>query len=175
MSSKIRDTDKGYQKTLSVFKNLGLSISVGVLGPPAEAAHRDQKGQAQAITVGEVAAIHELGLGVPERSWLRAWFEANHRTVIADIKAGMVQIAQGRLTPEALLEVLGQKYVGEIRKRTQAGIDPPLAQSTIDRKGSSTPLIDTGQLWSAITYEVRKLASSQEISAFKAAFASKNG
>lgn len=171
MSAKIKDVDQGYQKTLHIFRNLGLSLSLGVMGEAGARPHRDPNGKAGALTVGEVAAIHELGLGVPERSWLRAWFEANHKMVIADVKAGMVQIAQGRLTPEALLDLLGQKYVGEIRKRIQAGIDPPLAQETIDRKKSSTPLIDTGQLWSAITYEVRRLASNADIQAFKAAFA----
>ena len=40
------------------------------------------------------------------------------------------------------------------RVLTQAGIAPPLKPATIARKGSSTPLINTGQLRSAITWRV---------------------
>jgi hypothetical protein len=53
------------------------------------------------------------------------------------------------------LDRLGAKFVGDIQRRIKAHIPPPLQQSTIDRKGSSTPLIDTGVLWSSITHEVK--------------------
>jgi hypothetical protein len=36
----------------------------------------------------------------------------------------------------------------------RAGIDPGLAASTVAAKGSSTPLIDKGELLSSIDYEV---------------------
>lgn len=47
-------------------------------------------------------------------------------------------------------EFLASKMVEEI----QSGIPPALAQSTIDAKGSSTPLIDTGQMMGDITSKV---------------------
>ena len=146
------DKDNGYTKTLRLFKDLGLHLTIGVFGPKAEAKHEGSD-----LTVGEIAQIHELGLGVPERSFIRAWFEQNSKMVVADMRVGLQAIAQGRTTPEQLAELLGAKYVGQIQARISAGIPPPLAQSTIDRKGSSVPLIDTGQLRSAITYEVRRL------------------
>lgn len=174
MAVKVTDKDLGYQRTLQVFRNLGLSLTLGVVGDKATEPHKDADGKPSGITVGELAAIHELGLGVPERSWLRAWFEANHRTVIVDVKAGLAQVVQGRLTHEGLLELLGNKYAAQIKARIIAGVDPPNAESTIQRKGSSTPLIDTGQLLSSIGYEVRRLASQAGIEAFGAAFNAKN-
>lgn len=155
----VKDQDNGAKTTLAMFRRLGLELDVGVLGPAAEAPHRDPDGQAGPLTVAEVAAFHELGLGVPERSFVRAWFEANHQQVLQDLRAGLQQIVLGRLTPEQVTDLIGQKCVAGIRARIQSGIDPPLAESTIARKGSSTPLIDTGQLWSAISYEVRRVGA----------------
>jgi hypothetical protein len=36
-----------------------------------------------------------------------------------------------------------------------AGIEPGLNERTIERKGSSKPLIDTGRLKGSITHEIR--------------------
>jgi hypothetical protein len=144
--------DYGYRETLALFRKLGIELDVGVFGPKAEERHKDSD-----ATVGEIAVYHEFGLGVPERSFIRAWFEQNSRTVIDDMRAGLIRVLKRELTPEQLADLLGQKYVGQIQARMAAGIPPPLAESTIARKGSSIPLIDTGQLRSAVTYEVRRL------------------
>jgi hypothetical protein len=48
--------------------------------------------------------------------------------------------------------------VSNVKNNIVAGGDPafaPLAQSTIDRKGSESPLIDTAQLLNSITYVIR--------------------
>lgn len=156
MSAKITTRDQGYTKTLRLLRQAGLSLTLGVQGPQAAAEHRDPDGASSGLTVGELAAIHELGLGVPERSWLRAWFEENHKRVVEDLRTGLVQVVAGRMTVDQLGEVLGVRYVGDIQARISNGIPPPLADSTIARKGSSVPLIDTGQLRSAITYVVTR-------------------
>lgn len=72
-----------------------------------------------------------------------------------------------RLRVEATKVVIEKKYnlrvaldrfglwaVGEIQQRIADGIPPPNAQSTVDRKGSSTPLIETGQLRASIKHKV---------------------
>jgi hypothetical protein len=41
-----------------------------------------------------------------------------------------------------------------VQMRISQGIPPALAQATVDRKKSSVPLVDTGQLRSAITWQV---------------------
>ncbi|MDF7681191.1 hypothetical protein PT300_11600 [Enterobacteriaceae bacterium ESL0689] len=50
---------------------------------------------------------------------------------------------------------MGEKLAGEVKRKIQSGIAPPLDPKTIARKGSSRPLIDTGNLLQSITYEVR--------------------
>jgi hypothetical protein len=49
---------------------------------------------------------------------------------------------------------LGLLFVGQIQERIKANIAPENADSTIERKGSSTPLINGGQLWQSVKHEV---------------------
>src|SRR5699024_4023822 len=100
-------------------------------------------------------AAHEYGLGVPLRSWLRSPIDAR----IKDIRKRQQRLARkvvaGKMTADMALERLGLWLTGEIKKAMSAGLPvKPLDQETIDRKRSSKPLIDTGQLRSSITHEV---------------------
>lgn len=122
---------------------------VGVLGDEADASH----GQ-DGITVAAIAEIHELGLGVPRRSWLVDWVDANLGVIKERLRSIERAAVAGRGTTTQGLEQLGARSVGEIQTRMANGIQPPLSSATIERKGSTVPLIDTGQLRSSITYEV---------------------
>jgi hypothetical protein len=108
------------------------------------------------LSVAEIAELHEFGLGVPERSWLRDWFDSKESAINEDLRKVGRGILLGRFTREQGLEILGVKYVGEIQARIATNIPPALADSTIKRKGSSVALIDTGQFRSAITYLLEK-------------------
>lgn len=144
--SSIVDRDRGYSRTLAALGPLG-SIKLGVQGQKASEQH-----EGMPITVGAIAEIHELGLGVPERSWLRAWCDAKQDMVLQDSMDALKQVILGKLTRERALAVLCLKWQGDIQQWIAEGnVTPELAQSTIDRKGSSVPLIHTGQLRSAIT------------------------
>ncbi len=92
------------------------------------------------VSLGE---IHEFGLGVPQRSFIRGWFDSKQDQIRADVKAFAS-------APEALALRLAagcQDYIA-------AGVAPANAPSTIARKGSSKPLIDTGVLRSSIVGKV---------------------
>lgn len=144
---KIVDRDHGYKRTLNALGPLG-RVTLGVMGEKGDAQHKGSE-----ITVAEVGLIHELGLGVPERSWLRAWIDENRQVILADSRDAIQQVIFGKLTKEKALDVLGVKWSASIKARITAGqIEPPLADSTKERKGSSVPLIDTAQFLSAITY-----------------------
>jgi hypothetical protein len=53
--------------------------------------------------------------------------------------------------------MLGQWGAAAVKRTITSGqVTPPDAPGTIARKGSSTPLIDEGQLVNAITYAVEK-------------------
>lgn len=163
MSSKsgvtIKISDKGASRSAaSLFGANKAAVKVGVFGPKGEETTDDG-----ALTMAALAAIHEFGLGVPERSFIRSYFDAHEKQIsealIKLTKAALTKaLERGKPVTEAeMLQVLnkmGLFMVGEMQKRIGNGdITPPLAQQTIDRKGSSTPLIDTGQLRSSISHE----------------------
>ena len=53
-------------------------------------------------------------------------------------------------------EKIGLVASNDVKEYFVMGDFEPLKQKTIDRKGSSKPLIDTSELRNSITWEVRK-------------------
>lgn len=140
----ITSRDRGARALLERVKRLGsATIDVGIIGERAAESYED------GITVAMVAEWAELGLGQPMRSWLRAWADEHDAEIRARIKTEIARLARTGTQRQAL-ERIAAWMVGSIRQRIAAGIDPPNAPSTIERKGSSKPLIDSGQLRSSI-------------------------
>ncbi len=54
------------------------------------------------------------------------------------------------------LKDMGEEIHGELVESIQELVDPPLAPSTIARKGFDKPLIETGRMWQNITSEVKE-------------------
>jgi hypothetical protein len=148
MTFTIKDSDKNairrFAKTLA-----GGALSVGILEGDAGKEHADSE-----LTVGEVGEIHEFGLGVPRRSFLAGWVDEAQDKIVNVIVRGGQALAQRKITMPNLLEQTGAWAVGQIQERISNGIAPANAPSTIAQKGSSVPLIDTGQLRASITYKV---------------------
>lgn len=150
--SSIKVTDKGYKKLLrTVFEFGAPNIAVGVQEADGAKKHNG-KGNA---TVVEVATWQEFGTKyIPARSFLRAYVDENSARLRQMMFVLMQSVIKGSRTKEQAVNILGQKMVGEIQARISARIPPPLAASTIKRKKSDVPLIDTGQLRASITYRV---------------------
>jgi phage gpG-like protein len=132
----------------------GRRVKVGVLASKGGMAkHTDT------LTIIELAAIHEFGspaAGIPERSFIRATLH-KHRSELAALSQKLAgPMIRGKTSPDAVLKILGEWAVAKIRAEitTGDGIPPPLKPRTIARKGSSRPLVDTGRLLGAITYEI---------------------
>lgn len=108
-------------------------------------------------TVAEVAAAHELGRGVPKRPFITGWASKNDKAIRQDIAKAIQLVAVGRYTTEQALQILGVKWVAEIQEyMTNSSNFIKNSDETIALKGSSSPLIDTGQLRSSITFKVEK-------------------
>ena len=118
----------------------------------AKAAARSQR---QRLSLLEVAVVHEFGAGhVPQRSFIRATIDEKRSEIEAEMTNLARGVVSGKLDGRTALDLLGQKVAGWCQARIAAGIAPALKPATIKRKGSSTPLINTGQLRSAITWRV---------------------
>jgi hypothetical protein len=133
----------------------GGALKVGVLAEDAAEQHEDEDGEPSGLTVGEIAEIHEFGLGsVPRRSFLAGWADEEADKIKTVITRGGQALARGKLSSiDQLLEQIGTWAVGSIQARMATSIPPPNAPLTIKRKGSSVTLIDTGQLRASISYE----------------------
>jgi hypothetical protein len=109
----------------------------------------------------DVATWNEFGVTidgvehVPERSFLRATIDLKHAEITKRAATELGKVFTGKQSVTDAYERIGAAAVGIVQDRIAAGIAPDNDPATIERKGSSTPLIDTGQLRGSITYEVR--------------------
>jgi hypothetical protein len=113
------------------------------------------------ISITELAAIHEFGApkaNIPARSFLKRTFtEQEGETALSKFLERIAKaIISERLEVRKALETLGTWAVGQVKARIKMGIPPPLRPATVKAKGSSTPLVDTGQLIGAISFEVKE-------------------
>lgn len=155
--ASFKDKDRGYKRRVKDI--LGLkptSITVGIHAEEGSQIHEQKNhDERTTTTVLDIGTIHEFGLGnCPERSFIRGWADENKGKNEQTIRTMMKSVAQGKRTMNDAADIIGFRFVGDIQKRIKAGIPPGLKQATIDRKGSSTPLIDTGQLRSSILHKV---------------------
>lgn len=155
MAGRVIVKDRGLTKILANMKDLdGAQVAVGIQGPEAGAIHPD--GEIDNVSLGVIHEFGAPGANIPERSFIRETFDirvGEWARVARKIAEKVYSTTPER--PGRALGVLGEFVVADIKKQIARGIPPPLAASTVIRKGSSTPLIDTGILRDSITWTVR--------------------
>lgn len=100
----------------------------------------------------EIGASHEFGIGNPKRSFLRSTTDAEAKRVDGMIQSGLEAIKQGRASTKHVLGTVGEYMTGKVQAKIVSLRTPPNSPATIARKGSSNPLIDTGQMRQSITH-----------------------
>lgn len=162
----VTDDRRGWDALLRDFGELeDLSLTVGVHSDAPS--HTDEQGQT--LNMAELAAVHEFGTSrIPERSFLRAGFDAKRQETEERVKVGLGKLIDGDYEPSEVLEYVGELMLGDIREIIAAKIEPelaPLTKANRDKKaghggglaglaGSYTPLVDTGQLIGSLVYKV---------------------
>lgn len=151
----VTDTDKGARDLLRRINGKRLRMRVGIYGEAAAAKANDAK----RATVGQIAAAHEFGIGVPRRSWLGDTIRQNQQTIETGLRRAAADVITKKTTEERALRALGVFLVGASRARISAGISPALSDRYLLRKlkkypGATTPLIASGQMWGSIAYEI---------------------
>lgn len=145
------------------------TVTVGVHGDAAPVV--DDDGKPTGFRMADLAAVHEFGSGhIPERSFLRAAVAEHGESIAANVRDELGKmIERDAIDAKKLLTRGGVLLVGAVRETISNRIPPPLAESTKrqrDRKaahggglaanvGSYTPLVDTGQLWQSIVFEIQ--------------------
>lgn len=110
-----------------------------------------------------VASVHEFGatiqrgkgsITIPERSFLRTVFDEKNEEWASFFKSQLKHVLALQMDVQTLFNRLGARMMGDIQEKITDLDAPPNAPSTIAKKGSSNPLIDTGGLRMRITYRV---------------------
>lgn len=117
--------------------------------------HADDKAR-DGSTNAEIAACHEFGTDtIPRRPFLGPALDKG-KAVLGDAQAKLVgQVLDGSMRAEQAFGHLGELGVLLVQQEIRSGTDrEPLKPATIEAKGSSTPLIDTGEMLRAVSYEV---------------------
>lgn len=107
--------------------------------------------------VAMIAAVHEFGSpsqGIPERSFLRVAVQRNRQKYVRLNRINLVKMLRGQATVDQALGQLGEMAKGDVQTEIRSGDFAPLKPATIKRKGSSRPLIDTGQMVQSIAWEL---------------------
>lgn len=107
--------------------------------------------------VAMIAAVHEFGSpsqGIPERPFLRVAIQRNRQKYVRLNRINLVKMLRGQATVDQALGQLGEMAKGDVQTEIRSGVFTPLKEATKKRKGSSRPLIDTGQMVQSIAWEL---------------------
>ena len=106
----------------------------------------------EGVDMCDIALWNELGTSgahpIPARPFLRQSVDGNEDKIRAHCAQQARAIARGGTAEEALKKI-GIHMKGIVQKTIKEGSFVPNAPSTIRKKGSDKPLIDTGQIGSA--------------------------
>lgn len=101
------------------------------------------------------AVFNEFGTrSIPERPFMRNAIKANRASYRTLAGGEAVAIVRGQRDTHTALSRIGVKAQGDIQKEVVSLDTPPNAPSTIVQKGSSNPLIDTGEMRQRVTFKV---------------------
>lgn len=140
----------------------GRRVEVGIFRDAGT--HVVQGPHTTGLTVAQLAAFHEFGLGVPERSFLRRTFLGRKNETGNSLGQAAARVIVEGQAPEQALGVQAEVMAGWVKSAiANREIKQDLAPSTIARKArtnvrsgfGTAALIDTGQLIQAITGRVK--------------------
>lgn len=103
-------------------------------------------------SVALVAAVHEFGSSrVPPRPFFRPMIAAKKGEWAAGIAT---QLKRNDYDVQRTLAIVGMAIKGQLQNAILTVTGPPLAPSTVARKGFDTLLIDTSHMLNSIDYDV---------------------
>lgn len=102
------------------------------------------------LTLEEVAKWNEDGTSkIPQRSFIRRTYRIYKTKIIEKC----IDVLEN--DPINFYDEIGFYVLGLMKNEIKIGIPPPNSPKTVKQKGSSTPEINTGQLFTGLKYEVK--------------------
>lgn len=144
----------------------GNGVEVGVLqGEHAWLASIHEYGCVIRITPKMRAYLHGQGLHlkestktikIPERSFLRTGYDKARDDVLKHARLMMADVTSGTMSAEALYKGVGLELSSAIKDYALELDNPENHPFTVDRKGTSNPLVKTGDMIGSITWRKAK-------------------
>lgn len=142
----VEDRDLGLNDIIKEVKKLdGASTNIGIYGNGGDASDN----------LAERAAVHEFGTRdgrIPERPFNRQAFDKNLKDTKKTIEIEFAKVLARKSKAKRFLSTVGAFYEGRLKKELEIGGFRALSPKTIAMKGSSRPLLDTGQMRGAIEH-----------------------
>lgn len=143
--SRVIVKDRGFAAIVQNTKSLKGHVVVGV--PSSKRSDGEDN--------ADVAIGNEYGTErSPARPFLRPAVDERIPQLFERKRELAIQVQDGAITPTEALSELGEALTEAVQQKILDTYDPPNAQSTIDRKGSDHPLLDTEQMFDAVTHAV---------------------
>lgn len=145
MAEKIQDIDHGWKRILRGFQECGKSYTkVGL---------QDGDESDEGTGLAMIAAFNEFGTEtIPERPFMKQAFDIN-RGRIENLQSRLNSaVLLGKISIEKALFLVGEEHQKHIQKRIKDLTQPQNKPSTIKKKGSSNPLIDTAQMMQSVRH-----------------------
>lgn len=93
-------------------------------------------------------------INIPERSFMRAGFDANETVLVSTFQEILYGVMAGAYGWRVAYDRVGQFLARRLARYLVDLKTPANAPLTVERKGSSNPLVDTGRLQQSITWRV---------------------
>lgn len=166
MAVKFKTKKNDFPKMAAAIEGLdGKKVSVGVLGGGENAwlAGIHEYGCKIEVTPKMRKYLASQGLylkkttthiTIPERAFLRNGYDTNKDEVIRKAEAVLGDVIGGTMSTEQLFELVGLLLSSKIKDYARELDSPPNHPFTVKRKGSSNPLVSTGDMIGSITYKV---------------------
>ena len=139
-------TDMGIDKVLENVMELGgKQVKVGI---------QAGSGSHDGVDILDIAVYNHFGTrNIPSRPFVSDCFDKNQGQISEAKKRIVYRVMEG-MPASAGLAQLGQWYQDVLKGHIRNGGWVPNAPATVKRKGSSRPLIDTGQLVNSVRWEI---------------------
>lgn len=115
-----------------------------------------EKFLARDVRKDEIELLYWLtkSVKIPERSFLRAGFDENVKEINKYSDILLKKVATGEMSEREYLDNIGQRLSSKIKTFARNLNSPANSRVTRENKGSSNPLVDTGQMIRGITWKV---------------------
>ena len=93
---------------------------------------------------------------IPERSFLRTGYDQNIDDVKKKAALLIGEVAKGHMTARGCMQAVGMDLASKIKDYARDLDSPPNHPFTVEQKGSSNPLVDTGDMIGGISWREAK-------------------